>query len=70
MSAAEIADRVAGPTYLRGSWLGTAAAPVLGAGACVPSSVATDAEEHATSDVTAVTVAQRRADERDLTGLH
>ena len=52
MSAATIAGRVAGPVYLSGSMLGTAAAAALGAGA---SRVAVDAEEHAPrSDVAAV----------------
>ena len=64
MSAAEMAGRVAGPTYLSGSWLGTDGAAALGAG--VPSSADCDADEHAPI---AASVAQLIADEIGLTSL-
>ena len=44
MSAAEIAGRVAGPTYLSGNTLGTTASVTLGVAA---SRVAVDVDEHA-----------------------
>ena len=64
MSAAEMAGRVGGPTYLRGSWLGTAVAAPSDDGVGTPSSVVREADAHATSTVSA---AQRTANEIALT---
>src|SRR5688500_16550570 len=67
MSAAEIAGRVCGPTYLSGSWLGTEGATSLGAGACTPLSAVVPPDEQAPTSTIAV---QPRANEGSLTSLH
>lgn len=65
MSAAEIAGRVGGPTYLSGRLLGIDGAAPLGAGDCVASS-AERADEHAPTTISA---ALPKANEIGLTGL-